>query len=124
MKSRLTKAISRYEYYFTRNGWLKSATKNECVDKIRFDKKDVTIIFDEDLREWVTSLEIYFSKKILFLAGFRYLTPKGFDVDIINTSFYVTDLLNDLRAIGTRNCAEEQEVLAYIRFLKTNNFII
>lgn len=117
MRSYLGEAISRYEYYFTKNGWVKFASNDGCIDEIRFDKKDISVIFMEDLREHITDFIMLGKTK-------RYLKVSYRHCYVYTTSLKTSALVNDIKRLGEQNNVEDKEVLAYIRFLKTNNFII
>lgn len=125
-KSSLSKALSGYVYYFSRSGWKKGEKIcPRCYEEYSFEKGDQKIEFCEDLREYITLLSIYDHGEQVFCAGFRDLTPKGISVDIFTKISADTEGLTwDLKALGTKNCVEEKEVLAYIRFLKHNGFIL
>lgn len=61
------------------------------------------------MHEWITLLSIYNREEPVFRAGFRYLTPKGISADVF--THIVADTgkpAYDLKALGTRNCAEEK----------------
>lgn len=113
-RSALQRALEKYQTLFC--GWRQQHHRNAGVEECIFQKGDVTIIFQEDLREHVVNLFVYHPHGRIGKVLYRQLDHGELDADL-------TWLKSALKELGSKSSVEQREVDLYIRFLQLINIL-
>ena len=112
--SALQKALEKHQTLFC--GWTQQHQKNAGVEECIFQKGNVTITFQEDLREHIVNLFVYHPCKRIGKVVYRQLHHGELDVDL-------TWLKSALKELGSKSNIEQREVDLFIRFLQLVNIL-
>ena len=112
--SKLNKILNNYNVLFEM--WKRESFNDDSIDEISFEKDNIKIIFEEDLRENITNLFIINLQKKIGKIYYR-------EVVLNNELIGVEKLKEELLRLKNKNACEKQEVDIYIKFLKLNKIL-
>lgn len=112
--SALQRALEKYQALFC--GWTQQHHENAGVEECIFQKGNVTITFQEDIREHVVNLFVHHPRKRIGKVVYRQLYHGELDADL-------TWLKSALKELGSKSNIEQREVDLFIRFLQLVNIL-
>lgn len=112
--SALQRALEKYQTLFC--GWTQQRHRNAGVEECIFQKGNVTITFQEDIREHVVNLFVHHPHERIGKVVYRQLHQGELDVDL-------TWLKSELKELGSKSNIEQREVDLFIRFLQLVNIL-
>ncbi len=109
--SALQKALNRHNTIFI--NWERDYYKSDCVEEYIYKNYDITIIFQEDLREHIVNLTVTHTQKKIIKVHYRNASYGDNLIGIMQLNKFLID-------VKDKNNIENDEVNAYIDFLKSN----
>ena len=113
-RSALQSALEKYQTLFC--GWTQRHHRSAGIEECIFKKEDVTITFQEDIREHVVNLFVHHPHERIGKVVYRQLHQGDLDADL-------TWLKSALKELGSKSNVEQREVDLFIRFLQLVNIL-
>ena len=112
--SALQKALNNHETIFM--NWKRDYYKSNCIEECIYRNHEFTIIFQEDLREHIINLTVTHPQKKIVKIHYRNASYGDNLIGVLQLNKFLMDLEN-------KNNIENDEVNAYIDFLKVNDIL-
>lgn len=114
IKSPLQEAVNQHEHLI--KDWAKECFNDGSIEEITYEKDEIKIIFQEDLREHIVNLRIVHPCKRYIKVEYRQCLYCAEVLDCEN-------LINGLERLKGLNNKEREEISLYFDFLKKNNIV-
>ena len=112
--SALQKALNHHNTVFV--NWKYDYFKSDAIEECVYTNNDVTIIFQEDLREHIVNLTVSHPQKKIIKVYYR---NASYGDNLIG----ITQINKFLVEVRNKNNIEYDEINAYINFLKSNDIL-
>lgn len=113
-RSPLQKAISQHEHLL--KSWTKNYYNDGSIEEIIYEKDEMKIIFQEDLREHIVNLRVVHPCKRYIKVEYRQCIYCAEELDC-------EDLINGLQRLKDLNNKEGEEISLYFDFIKKNEIV-
>ena len=114
IRSALQKSLLIYSELFT--DWESQHYRSDCVEECIYKKDEITIVFQEDLREHIVNLFVTHFQRRIIKVYFGHILYQ-------DNSLHTSKLRNFLSVSNNKTNSEKEAIAEYIDFLIDNKIL-